>query len=79
MPEWLAVLCMIITWAMGAWLGYRIGHRRGSALCPNDFVLRDVARQRDQLMRERDIAFALANQFSMELAEIEGRQQQDLN
>ncbi len=36
--------------------GYLLGHRKGSSLCPNDEVLRDVARQRDQAIRERDEA-----------------------
>ena len=39
---------------------YRLGHKRGSALCPNDHVLRDVARQRDAALRERDQASAAA-------------------
>jgi hypothetical protein len=36
--------------------GYLVGHKRGRALCPSDYALRDVARQRDQLVRERDEA-----------------------
>jgi hypothetical protein len=37
-------------WSVGYWRG----HRHGAALCPSDYVLRDVARQRDQFQRERD-------------------------
>lgn len=40
---------------------YRLGHKRGSSLCTNDNVLRDVARQRDAALRERDQANAAAN------------------
>jgi hypothetical protein len=47
---------MVVTFANGAWAGYVIGWKRGFALTPTDHVLRDVVRQRDQLMRERDEA-----------------------
>lgn len=52
---------------VGLLLGYRRGHRDGSALCPTDHTVRDIARQRDRMMRERDEANAAANHFAMAL------------
>jgi hypothetical protein len=50
--------------AVYGWLCYRLGWKRGAALTPNDQVLRDVARQRDSLMRERDEANAALTRMS---------------
>jgi len=65
MPQWLAVTCMVTTWALGVILGCRIGWKRGNALTPKDYELRDLVQQRDKMMRERDEANAAANKIAV--------------
>jgi hypothetical protein len=60
MPDWFLYAACAFHFTGGLYLGYLIGWKRGNALCPNDYVLRDVARQRDRMMCERDEAQRLA-------------------
>lgn len=45
-------------------VGYGLGFRRGRSLTPKDYELRDLVRQRDKMMRERDEANAAANKMA---------------
>ncbi len=45
-------------------IGYYLGKRTGEALTPKDYELRDLVRQRDKMMRERDEANAAANKMA---------------
>lgn len=67
LPLWVFLLVYWLSLACNTWLSFRAGYKRGNALCPNDYVLRDVARQRDQMMRERDVAQQAADQYAMAL------------
>lgn len=62
MPEWFVCTVAVFQFVAGAYCGYRVGWKRGNALTPNDYVLRDVARKRDAMMRERDQALRERNE-----------------
>ena len=65
---WLARFAVSVGYG---YLCYRLGWERGNALTPNDHVLRDVARQRDRMMRERDEANASANRIASHAMSLE--------
>jgi hypothetical protein len=60
-------ICAAVGFACGTYLE----RSRLSRLTPNDHVLRDVARQRDRLMRERDEAIAAAQRCAMSHMKVE--------
>jgi hypothetical protein len=62
--SWLASLGIaLVSSSVLVALGFYLGKRTGEALAPSELCA--VARQRDRLMRERDLAVADAQRYAM--------------
>ncbi len=64
MPIWLAGVLVVAAAGTSALWWHYVGYKQGQRLTPKDHELRDLVRQRDKMMRERDEANAAANKMA---------------